>query len=72
LCGVIEGDYLNSGYEYSSAGTNKMFVYYYSESRLKALLNAANLQLIELQRKHYIKNGNIPATTLVAIARKKP
>ncbi len=69
---VIEEDYNKSGYETSSCGKYKMFVYYHQEDYLQQALKENNFELIKLQRKNYPKNDGTNSVNLIIIARKKP
>ena len=66
---TIEGDYANSGFELSSDGTHKAFVYYYHPDFIKELLVQNGFTVVELIKKQYPKGETI-STHLIFIARK--
>ena len=55
---TIEGEYEKSGYEAGSRG-DKAYVYYHTEKHLKKTLKENNLELVELMRKEYPKDGEM-------------
>lgn len=67
---TIEGDYDTSGFESSSNGKYKAYVYYYSEDFLVSELQNNNFKLIKLFRKKYNQPGSTASTHLVIIAKK--
>ncbi len=67
---TIEGDYNKSGFETSSSGQDKAYVYYHQEKYLRKKLNENNFELIELVRKEYVK-GEINSIHIIFIAKKK-
>jgi predicted TPR repeat methyltransferase len=68
---VIEGDYDKSGYETSSNGQDKCFVYFHEEDYLKNGLEKNNFELKDLIRKNYIKGDGTVSTHLILIGKKK-
>jgi len=68
---TIEGDYQQSGYEASSNGQDKMYVYYYSEDFLQQAVKKNNLSCLEVKRKSYSKADGTVNTHLIFIAQKK-
>lgn len=68
---IIEGDYQQSGYEVSSNGKDKIFVYYYSEFFLKKALQKSGLICLEVHRKNYSKADGTVDTHLIFITQKK-
>jgi 2-polyprenyl-3-methyl-5-hydroxy-6-metoxy-1,4-benzoquinol methylase len=67
---AIEDDYNKSGYETSSNGEYKMYVYYHQEDYLQEGLTECNFELVNLERKNYQKPGGISSTHIIFIARK--
>jgi len=67
---TIEGEYESSGYELSSNGQFKMYVYYYPGDMLKKWLEEHNFELVDEQRLEYPK-GDGKQNHLIFIARKK-
>jgi len=68
---TIEGDYSRSGYETSSGGEYKLFVYYHQQDYLQEDLANNNFELIDLIRKDYQKSDGTPSTHMIFIAKKK-
>ena len=68
---VIEDSYNKSGYETSSDGEHKLFIYYHEEAYLKKGLKENNFELLELIQKKYSKADGASATHSVFIAKKK-
>lgn len=66
---AIEGDYSRSGYKTASTG-DKCYVYYYEEAELRAALEAAGFDILEVFRKPNPIDGGV-STDLVFLARKK-
>jgi 2-polyprenyl-3-methyl-5-hydroxy-6-metoxy-1,4-benzoquinol methylase len=66
---MIEGDYNNSGYELSSNGQFKMYVYYHSADNLQKGLKENGFELIDLKRIDYPKGDGLESH-MVLIARK--
>lgn len=69
-CSTIEGDYNCSGYETGSSGDLKAYVYYYAEAQLRAMLQAASFELLQLIRIPYTKPDGTASTHLVVMARR--
>ncbi len=67
----IEGNYENSGYEYSSNGQEKMYIYYHQEDYIQQMLKENNFDLIQVFRKPYPGKNGQSATHLILIAVKK-
>jgi len=67
---TIEGNYQDSGYEISSSGQDKAYVYYHQEDYLQAGLKENNFKLLNLIRKHYLKPDKTPSTHMIFIAQK--
>ena len=68
---VIEDSYNKSGYETSSDGEHRMFIYYHEETYLKKGLKENNFELLELLKKNYSKADGTSATHSIFIAKKK-
>ncbi|RNI23623.1 class I SAM-dependent methyltransferase [Rufibacter latericius] len=68
---TIEGDYQNSGYETSSDGQHRMYVYYHSAQDLQSSLEENGFAVVELVRKSYTSAAGASSTHLVFIAKKK-
>ncbi|WP_210489108.1 class I SAM-dependent methyltransferase [Rufibacter aurantiacus] len=68
---AIEGDYEKSGYETSSSGQDRMFVYYHQADYLTEELQANGFELVHLLRKAYQNSAGSPTTHLIFIVRKK-
>ncbi len=69
-CSAIEDDYEKSGYETSSDGRFKMYVYYHEADFLEASLKESGFELFDVKRKIYPKPGGVTAMHLILIARK--
>ncbi|MBK9016952.1 MAG: class I SAM-dependent methyltransferase [Saprospiraceae bacterium] len=69
-CSAIEDDYEKSGYETSSDGRFKIYVYYHEADFLEASLKESGFELVDVKRKIYPKPGGVIATHLILIARK--
>ena len=67
---TIEGDYRQSGYERSSNGTDKAYVYYHQADYLQEALKKNDFKLADLARKSYAKPDGIPSTHMIFIAKK--
>ncbi len=67
---AIQGEYANSGYEMGSSG-NKTYVYYYSLSLLKEILQMNNFKVQDLFQINYTKADKSIQTHLVLLAKKK-
>ena len=65
---AISGDYANSGFETSSDGQNKAFVYYYDEQLLQHLLEKGGFRVLHTIRKPYPGKEGKTDTHLVLIA----
>ncbi|TND06546.1 MAG: methyltransferase family protein [Bacteroidetes bacterium] len=68
---VIEDDYHKSGYETSSDGQDKAYVYYHEENYLQEALMKNGFESAGLTRKNYPKAGEVSSTHLVFITKKK-
>ena len=68
---AIEGDYSQSGYETSSDGQHKMYIYYHQEDYLMESLEENNFELLHLNRKSYPKPNQLTATHIIFIAKNK-
>lgn len=68
---AIEDDYGKSGFETSSDGQNKLFVYYHEENFLREQLQASGFGQIETMRKSFSKKDSSAQTHLILIAQKK-
>jgi cyclopropane fatty-acyl-phospholipid synthase-like methyltransferase len=68
---AIEDDYEKSGFETSSDGQNKLFVYYHKENFLREELHANGFSRIETMRKSFSKKDGSVQTHLILIAQKK-
>ena len=67
---VIEDNYDKSGFEWSSDGQHKCYVYCHEESYLKEGMQASGFAGIEAMRIHYTKANGTEATHLVLLGRK--
>jgi cyclopropane fatty-acyl-phospholipid synthase-like methyltransferase len=67
---AIEGNYGQSGYESSSNGEAKAYVYYHSSDNIKEVLKVNNFEVIQLLRKEYSKSQDELSTHIIFIARK--
>lgn len=67
---AIEGDEAQSGYEYSSNGQYKTYVYYYQARHLQYKLKESGFEPVEPVRIHYTKADGTPQVHLVFIAPK--
>jgi 2-polyprenyl-3-methyl-5-hydroxy-6-metoxy-1,4-benzoquinol methylase len=56
---TIEGEYSKSGFETSSNGEHKVYVYYHEEKYLRELLKQNNFELLELKRKEYLRGEEL-------------
>jgi cyclopropane fatty-acyl-phospholipid synthase-like methyltransferase len=65
---AIEGDYRQSGYQLSSSGQHRSYVYYYQAADLQAELQHSGLRLVGVQRKTMGTGPN--ATHLILLAQK--
>ncbi|MCW3110863.1 MAG: methyltransferase family protein [Segetibacter sp.] len=68
---TIEDDYDKSGYETSSNGEYKMYVYYHQEDYFQETLSKNNFELVNLTRKNYTKSEGTSSTHMIFIAKKK-
>lgn len=68
---AIEGDYEKSGYETSSDGEIKMYVYYHQQDYIEKALRDNSFQLEKLIRKEYTKSDGSLSTHMIFIACKK-
>jgi cyclopropane fatty-acyl-phospholipid synthase-like methyltransferase len=68
---AIEGDHSQSGYESSSNGESKAYVYYHEADDIKEELQANQFTLLELMRKEYQKTPTELSTHIIFIAKKK-
>ncbi|KAA3437977.1 class I SAM-dependent methyltransferase [Rufibacter hautae] len=68
---AIEGSYDQSGFETSSSGQGRMFVYYHPADFLTAVLQANGFELVHLIRKNYPKPDSTASTHMILITRKK-
>ncbi|MFD2248078.1 class I SAM-dependent DNA methyltransferase [Pontibacter ruber] len=68
---TIEGDYNQSGYETSSSGENRMYVYYHQQDYLQQALKDNGFELVNLVRKGYEKADGTSATHLIFLAKKR-
>jgi SAM-dependent methyltransferase len=69
-CSVIEGDYATSGYETSSDGQHRMYVYLHQEDYLKESMEAAGLKIVQSWRKEYTRNNGSASVHLILMATK--
>lgn len=67
---AIEGDEAQSGYEYSSNGQHKTYVYYHSTHHLQNRLMESGFRAVEPVRIDYSKAGGTQQVHLVFIASK--
>jgi predicted TPR repeat methyltransferase len=67
---LIEGKHHDSGYELSSDGKEKAFVYYYDEDTVMKMTSGSGFQLLDLKRTSYMRAGGKEETHLVFIVRK--
>jgi 2-polyprenyl-3-methyl-5-hydroxy-6-metoxy-1,4-benzoquinol methylase len=67
---AIEGDYNLSGYETSSKGDHKAYVYYYKPDFIQELLELNNFKVVELFKKSYTKSDGTKSIHLIFIAQK--
>ena len=68
-CSVIEDDPIKSGYEMSSNGESKAYVYYHEEKYLLNALQKSSIHVLETTRIPYSKNDGNIQTHLVLIGR---
>jgi 2-polyprenyl-3-methyl-5-hydroxy-6-metoxy-1,4-benzoquinol methylase len=68
---TIAGDYQKSGFESSSNGQAKAYVYYHQEAYLQGLLIENNFEPVDLIRKEFPKSDETFLSTLIFMARKK-
>ena len=68
---TIEDAYNKSGYETSSNGEYKMFVYYHQQDYIQEDLTKNNFKLVDLVRKNYQKSDGTSSTHMIFIAKKK-
>lgn len=68
---IIEGDYNQSGYETSSDGQHKAYVYYYDKDFIQKTLSNNALELVDLKYKNFTGKHGSTSTHLIFIARKK-
>ena len=68
---AIEDDYSKSGYEISSDGQYRMYVYSHEAAYLEEMLKRNNFEVLVLNRKHYEKGNGDSATHIIFIAKKK-
>ena len=67
---LIEGDYGMSGYEQSSDGRNKAFVYYYKQDFFNNVITDTHLKIIRTWKFPYQKNDGSIQNHLVLVFRK--
>lgn len=67
---LIEGDYSSSGYEASSSGEDRAFVYYYQEKEIAKLVQENGFELLDLIRKPYPNAALIRSEHLIFIVKK--
>lgn len=68
---AIEGNYEKSGYEFSSDGRDKAYVYYHEGNYLTDFFANNSLEMIKTFRKKFIKQGGEASVHLILIAVKK-
>jgi ubiquinone/menaquinone biosynthesis C-methylase UbiE len=68
---AIEDNYEKSGFESSSNGREKCYVYYHEELYLKDYLLENNFESVNVVRKNYSKADGSVSTHIIFIARKK-
>jgi predicted TPR repeat methyltransferase len=68
---VIEDDYQKSGYETSSNGQDKAYVYYHQEDYLQAYLQENNFEPADLIRRDHPRADGNSLKTMIFIAKKK-
>ncbi|AYA37148.1 class I SAM-dependent methyltransferase [Hymenobacter oligotrophus] len=69
---AIEGDYAQSGFESSSNGQHKAYVYYHQAAYLQEQLASNGFAVVKLMRKHFGKPDGTPSVHLIMVARKAP
>ncbi len=70
-CSAIEDDYEKSGYETSSDGRFKMYIYCHQAEFLEENFIKNGFEIMDIKRKVYPKSGGESATHLIYIAKKK-
>ncbi|UYZ57394.1 class I SAM-dependent methyltransferase [Hymenobacter latericus] len=65
---AIEGDYQQSGFESSSNGQHKAYVYYHQEAYLREQLARNGFAVAGLVRKHFGRPDGTPSVHLIIIA----
>mgnify|MGYP001566204878 CR=1 FL=1 len=68
---AIEDDYDKSGYETSSNGEHKMYVYYHEAAYLEEALKTNDFDLIDIKRKNYPKSDGTSSTHIIFMAKRK-
>jgi 2-polyprenyl-3-methyl-5-hydroxy-6-metoxy-1,4-benzoquinol methylase len=68
---TIEDDHNKSGYETSSNGQYKSYVYYYPEDYLQQLLKENNFEVLDLKRKYFQKPDGTISSHIIFIGRNK-
>ncbi len=66
---TIEGEYANSGYETSSNGNGRAYVYYHQQEYLEQKLEENNFEILHLVKKEYEQLSK-KSTHMIFIARK--
>lgn len=67
---LIEGDHSRSGFEYSSDGKNKSFVYYYDEKFIRDELDKNQLDILDFQKIKYTKANSEEMHQLIFTVKK--
>ena len=67
---IIEDDYKKSGFETSSDGQHKMFVYFHQQDYLQEALEKSGFETVHLLRIKYPKSNDVIDTHLIFIAQK--
>jgi methylase of polypeptide subunit release factors len=66
----IEGDYDKSGFETSSCGRYRMFVYYHSENFIRECFKDTGFEVLHFERLVFERPGKPPSIELIWIAQK--
>ena len=68
---AMEGEYSQSGYETSSDGHHRVYIYYHQADYLSGLLRENGFELIEFLRRDYHKSDGVVLVDMVFIGRKR-
>lgn len=67
---TMEGNYADSGYQTSSDGKDKAYIYYYQQYYIEEQLCANNFKIVEFKCKEFPKPDGTFSTDLIFIAKK--